>query len=129
MPPHLFERRIHLITGKGGVGRTTLAAAMALAHARKGRRVLLAEVGDEKRGSSPLARMFGREEIDEKPTEVAHGVYAVQLSAIDGEEEKRLRLNLERYAGSGRVDRDLQVAHKLVIAQEALTKIEEVWAR
>ncbi len=36
--------RLHVVTGKGGVGKTTVAAALGLALARQGRRVLLAEV-------------------------------------------------------------------------------------
>ncbi|HEX8206576.1 MAG TPA: ArsA-related P-loop ATPase, partial [Solirubrobacteraceae bacterium] len=33
------------VTGKGGVGKTTVAAAIALAAAAEGRRTLVAEVG------------------------------------------------------------------------------------
>lgn len=36
--------RLHVVTGKGGTGKTTVAAAMALALAARGQRVLLAEV-------------------------------------------------------------------------------------
>lgn len=36
--------RLHVVTGKGGTGKTTVAAAMALALATDGRRVLVAEV-------------------------------------------------------------------------------------
>ena len=36
--------RLHVVTGKGGVGKTTVAAALALALSRQGKRVLLAEV-------------------------------------------------------------------------------------
>ncbi len=36
--------RLHIVTGKGGTGKTTVAAALALALAAKGRRVLIAEV-------------------------------------------------------------------------------------
>ncbi len=43
----LLARRLVVITGKGGVGKTTVAAALALAGARAGLRVILAEVGPE----------------------------------------------------------------------------------
>ena len=38
--------RLHIVTGKGGTGKTTVAAALALAIAGQGKRVLLAEVED-----------------------------------------------------------------------------------
>ena len=36
--------RLHVVTGKGGVGKTTVASALALALSRQGKRVLLVEV-------------------------------------------------------------------------------------
>ena len=36
--------RLHVVTGKGGVGKTTVAASLALALAGQGKRVLLVEV-------------------------------------------------------------------------------------
>ena len=41
----LFDRRLVIVTGKGGAGKTTVAAALAVAGARSGRSVLVAEVG------------------------------------------------------------------------------------
>ena len=38
--------RLHIVTGKGGTGKTTVAAALAIAIARQGKKVLLAEVED-----------------------------------------------------------------------------------
>lgn len=53
--PTLFDRRLLIVAGKGGVGRTTVACALALAAARRGKRVLLAQVKSKDR----LARLFG----------------------------------------------------------------------
>jgi anion-transporting ArsA/GET3 family ATPase len=41
----LLERRLVIITGKGGTGKTSVVAALAIAAAQAGRRVLVAEVG------------------------------------------------------------------------------------
>ena len=52
----LLDRELIFITGKGGVGKTTMAAAIGLAAAASGRRVIVAEVGDQSR----LPAIFGR---------------------------------------------------------------------
>lgn len=51
----LLDRRLVVVFGKGGVGRTTVAAALGLAAARRGRRALVVEVA----GQSRLSRLFG----------------------------------------------------------------------
>lgn len=54
-PLHEFERRRFLfVTGKGGVGKTTVTAALATALAGRGRRVLVALCGPEERLSAAL---------------------------------------------------------------------------
>ncbi len=54
--------RLHVVTGKGGTGKSTVAAALALALASHGKRVLLCEV----EGRQGIARMF---DVDPLPYE------------------------------------------------------------
>src|SRR5881409_4111221 len=57
MPASLLERRLHFVVGKGGVGKTTVSAALALTLARRGRRTLAVEMEPGGR----LAALLGRE--------------------------------------------------------------------
>jgi anion-transporting ArsA/GET3 family ATPase len=70
--------RVIIVAGKGGVGKTTTAAALAVAAARAGRRVLLIEL----EGKSGLASMFGVESLSGE-LEVYPGVTALPLAADD----------------------------------------------
>jgi len=68
--------KILIVSGKGGVGKTTVAAALALVAARHGRRVCIADV--DKKGS--LARLFGGGELGHDPRELAPGVWGLNIS-------------------------------------------------
>jgi anion-transporting ArsA/GET3 family ATPase len=46
-PRSLLDRRLVIVTGKGGTGKTTVTAALAVAAARTGRRVLVAEMASD----------------------------------------------------------------------------------
>ena len=59
-----LDRALIVVTGKGGVGKTTVAAAIALAAARRGRRTLALEVAGQRRIPAP--------EIIETTTITAH---------------------------------------------------------
>jgi anion-transporting ArsA/GET3 family ATPase len=63
----LLERRLVIVTGKGGTGKTTVSAALGVAAAARGRRVLLVEVGRDEQlpglfaPGSPPSGYAGRE--------------------------------------------------------------------
>lgn len=52
-PSRLSKARLHFVSGKGGTGKSTISAALALALAAGGRRVLLVEV-EERQGIAQL---------------------------------------------------------------------------
>jgi len=56
----LLQQRVVLITGKGGVGKTSVAAALARLAAARGSACSWSEIGLSAEVSSPLARLFGR---------------------------------------------------------------------
>ncbi|HEV7209685.1 MAG TPA: ArsA-related P-loop ATPase [Mycobacteriales bacterium] len=76
--------RLHIVTGKGGTGKTTVAAALAIALAAGGRRVLLTEV----EGRQGLAQLFDTPPLpyEERRVAVAAGHGEVIALAMDPEE-------------------------------------------
>ena len=65
--PDFPEVRLHVVTGKGGTGKTTVAAALALALASGGRKVLLVEV----EGRQGIAQLFDTPPLTYDETRVA----------------------------------------------------------
>jgi anion-transporting ArsA/GET3 family ATPase len=57
--PSVLERKLVVITGKGGVGKTTIAAALGLAAAERGLRTIVVELGDQRRLPALLAGASG----------------------------------------------------------------------
>src|SRR5207244_3631869 len=76
VPPRLplGSQRLVVVTGKGGVGKTTVTAALAHAAAASGRRVLAVEVG---RG--PLGSLLGGIHLGAEPLRVRAGLAAASL--------------------------------------------------
>jgi anion-transporting ArsA/GET3 family ATPase len=71
----LLDRRLVFLLGKGGVGRSTLAAALGLLAARRGARAVIVEVTS--RGDIP--RMFGRDAPPGVETELRDGLWTLTV--------------------------------------------------
>ncbi|MBU0553392.1 arsenic transporter [Myxococcota bacterium] len=78
-----LSRRVHLITGKGGVGRTTLTAALAKAAAAHGRRTLVCDVSDPDVGRSALGAALGAA-LDAHPRPLAPNLWGARLISEEG---------------------------------------------
>ena len=79
-----WPARLHIVTGKGGTGKTTVAAALALGLAAGGRRTLLTEV----EGRQGIAQLFGTEPLPYRELRIAKvpGGGEVRALAVDPEE-------------------------------------------
>ncbi len=79
----LESKRFLIVTGKGGVGKTTVCAAQALALAQKGKRVLVCMCNAKER----MSTMFGSELIGPDIVPVAPNVWAVNMDPTQALEE------------------------------------------
>src|SRR5687768_12657015 len=73
----IFDRRLLVVSGKGGVGRTTVSAALAFAAAARGRRVLVAET----QGHGRLGRLLGcKAPLGTDIVQVEDNIFAVNMT-------------------------------------------------
>jgi anion-transporting ArsA/GET3 family ATPase len=86
----LLDRRLLFVTGKGGVGKTTIAAALGQLAASQGRRTLLCEV--DAKGN--LADMFETGPTEFREREICPGLFAMSMSTEESLKEY-LRLQLK----------------------------------
>ena len=81
--PGLLDKRLVFVAGKGGVGRTTVAAALGLAAARRGKRTIVCEVARQER----VSMAFKREGVGFHETELAPNLYAISIDPQQSLEE------------------------------------------
>lgn len=93
--PALLERlggrRLVVVTGKGGTGKSTVATALGMAAARRGLRTLLVETG----GAHSVARLLGRRRARYRVLPVREGLFLLSMNADEALEDfavKQLKL-------------------------------------
>ena len=104
----LLKKKILFFGGKGGVGKTTCASAVALAASRLGKRVLLVSTDPAHSTSDIFEKQFGREE-----SEICPGLFGLEL---DGEFEARSYIET--------VKRQISTMFSASILKEAERQIE-----
>jgi arsenite-transporting ATPase len=82
--PDLLKRKLIIVTGKGGVGKTTITAALARTLAAHGRRVLCAEIVAHPDTPSQLGDALGSAAPKEEPINVAKNLDVVLLTPTMG---------------------------------------------
>jgi len=78
-----LEKRILFVTGKGGVGKSTVAIALGIRAALEGKRVIVVEVASTENAS----RVFRQAEVGFKEVEMANDLWAISIDPEDSMKE------------------------------------------
>ena len=87
MEAEFLHRRFVIVAGKGGVGKSTVCAALGLAAARRGLRTIIAEL--DTREKAPL--FFGRPESGSQPQELVENLFSINIQPSSALREYGLR--------------------------------------
>jgi anion-transporting ArsA/GET3 family ATPase len=71
----ILDKRLIFVTGKGGVGKSTVSAALGVAAARAGKRAIVCEVAQQER----MSRFFERQGVGYHETEIAPNLFAFSI--------------------------------------------------
>ena len=81
--PDLLDKRLVFVTGKGGVGKSSVALALGLAAAERGKRTIVCEVGAQEHAS----RVFRRAQIGFHEVEIADDLWTISIDPDDSMRE------------------------------------------
>lgn len=98
-----LSTQLHVVTGKGGTGKTTVAAALAMSLAGDGKRVLLCEV----EGRQGIAQLFDVPPLPYEERQIAVGLGGGEVYALAIDPESALLEYLAMYYRLGRAGKAL----------------------
>jgi anion-transporting ArsA/GET3 family ATPase len=81
--PGLFDRRLIFVTGKGGVGKSTVATALGLLAARRGLSTIVAELASQDR----VRRSFAQSGETFEEVQLADGLFTISIDPESAMEE------------------------------------------
>lgn len=125
MPVDLLDRKLLFVTGKGGVGKTTIAASLALLASQRGQRTLVGEV--DAKGN--LADFFEIGPTSFTPRQVSPDLFAMSMSTEESlKEYLSLQLKIPILARLGPLARTFDyVANAAPGVKEILTVGKFLW--
>jgi len=115
--PELFGARLLIVTGKGGVGKSTIAAALALAAVRTGRKTCLVEVESRQ----TMSRLFSTAPWDFTEREFRPGLWGLSVDP-----EASLTEYLDLFYGAGRLSRLVVGSSAVQFATTAAPGVKDV---
>jgi anion-transporting ArsA/GET3 family ATPase len=120
--PVLLDKRLLFVTGKGGVGKSTVAIALGLVAARRGLRTIVVELAAQER----VQKTFERDARHFEEVELAPGLFTISLDPQDCMEEYlRIRTGaLGQALGSTRLFQTFAMATP---GMRELLSIGKVW--
>ncbi len=83
----MLDKRLIFVTGKGGVGKSTVAAALGVAAARRGKRTIVCEVAAQER----MSGVFHKQRVGYHETRIAENLYGFSVDPQRALEEYLLQ--------------------------------------